>query len=155
MYGNVLIPVDGSGPSMAGLCEVIKIGRGQARQIRLVHIVDELHWSVKFEPGSIGDCIIESMRETGKKILNEAQSMLAMYGLASECVLVESHGGRTADMILAQAKEWPADLIVMGTHGRRGIIRLALGSDAAEVVRGSPVPVLLVRAVSAARNSAG
>ena len=155
MYGNLLIPVDGSDSSMAGLCEVIKIGSGQARQIRLVHIVDEPHWNERFDPGSIGGCIIESIRETGKKILNEAQSMLAMHGLVFECVLVESHGERTADMILAQAKEWPADLIVMGTHGRRGLIRLALGSDAAEVVRGSPVPVLLVRAASGARSSAG
>jgi nucleotide-binding universal stress UspA family protein len=48
-------------------------------------------------------------------------------------------------LIVAQAKEWPADLIVMGTHGRRGIRRLALGSDAEQVIRGSPAPVLLVR----------
>jgi nucleotide-binding universal stress UspA family protein len=146
MYGNLLIPVDGSAPSMAGLCEVVKIAGGQARQIRLVHIVDEPRWNEKVDPGSIGGCIIETMRETGKKMLNDAQSMLATYGLVSECVLVESRGERTADIILAQANEWPADLIVMGTHGRRGITRLALGSDAEKVVRGSPVPVLLVRA---------
>jgi nucleotide-binding universal stress UspA family protein len=109
---------------------------------------------MQLDPGSIGGCIIESIRDTGRNILNEAQRVLSKYGLESECVLIESRGERTAAMILAQAKEWPADLIVMGTHGRRGLIRLALGSDAAEVVRGWPVPVLLVRAASAARNSA-
>jgi nucleotide-binding universal stress UspA family protein len=44
-----------------------------------------------------------------------------------------------------QAKQWPADLIVLGTHGRRGLSRLAMGSDAELVVRQSSVPVLMVR----------
>jgi nucleotide-binding universal stress UspA family protein len=48
-------------------------------------------------------------------------------------------------MIVEQAEQWPADLLVMGTHGRRGLRRLALGSDAEMVVRGARVPVLLVR----------
>jgi nucleotide-binding universal stress UspA family protein len=50
-----------------------------------------------------------------------------------------------ADLIVAQAREWPADLIVMGTHGRRGLLRVALGSDAEQVLRAATVPVLLVR----------
>jgi hypothetical protein len=48
-------------------------------------------------------------------------------------------------LILEQAKQWQADVIVMGTHGRRGIFRLAMGSDAEQVVRGAAIPVLLVR----------
>src|ERR1700738_1765787 len=90
MYDKVLIPVDGSDPSIAGLREVIQIVSSQSRQVRLVHIVDEFHWNKKFDPGSIGGSIIESIRETGKKILNEAQSVLSKYGLVSECILVES-----------------------------------------------------------------
>jgi len=57
-------------------------------------------------------------------------------------------------LILEQAKQWPADLIVMGTHGRRGLVRVAMGSDAEEVVRESPVPVLLVRGTKADQNAA-
>ena len=66
-------------------------------------------------------------------------------GLEPESVLLETIGGPSARLIVAQATEWPADLIVMGTHGRRGIRRIALGSDAEQVLRTSPVPVLLVR----------
>lgn len=47
--------------------------------------------------------------------------------------------------LFAQAKDWPADLIVLGTHGRRGLTRLVMGSDAERVLRRSPVPVLMVR----------
>jgi nucleotide-binding universal stress UspA family protein len=66
-------------------------------------------------------------------------------GLESESVILETAGGRAADAIVAEAKAWGADLIVLGTHGRRGARRLVMGSDAEEIVRTTPVPVLLVR----------
>jgi nucleotide-binding universal stress UspA family protein len=49
------------------------------------------------------------------------------------------------DLILADAAKWGADLIVMGTHGRSGFLRMVVGSVAHAIVRASPVPVLLVR----------
>jgi nucleotide-binding universal stress UspA family protein len=55
-------------------------------------------------------------------------------------------GGRVADAIVEEARRSRCDLIVIGTHGRRGVSRAMLGSDAENVVRSSPVPVLLVRA---------
>ena len=66
--------------------------------------------------------------------------------------MLESIGGVPADFILAQAKGWRADLIVMGTHGRRGLVRLALGSNADLVVRGATVPVMLIRAEPQKKN---
>jgi nucleotide-binding universal stress UspA family protein len=59
--------------------------------------------------------------------------------------LLESIGGPTADLIVAQAAQGHVDLIVMGTHGRRGLRRVAMGSDAEQVIRMATVPVLLVR----------
>jgi nucleotide-binding universal stress UspA family protein len=67
------------------------------------------------------------------------------HALKAESVLLETVGGSAADRIVEQAQKCKADLIVMGTHGRRRLRRLALGSDAELVVRSSPVPVLLVR----------
>ena len=67
------------------------------------------------------------------------------HGLSVDSVMFEIVGGHAADIIVAQAKKWRADIIVIGTHGRRGLRRLVMGSDAEEVVRTSPVPVLLVR----------
>ena len=51
----------------------------------------------------------------------------------------------TAPLLAAEAKAWPADLIVIGTHGRRGVDHLLMGSVAEGVVRISPVPVMLIR----------
>jgi nucleotide-binding universal stress UspA family protein len=70
-------------------------------------------------------------------------------------VLVETLAGPAADAIVAEAKKWKADLIVMGTHGRRGVRRLVMGSDAEQVLRETPVPVLLVRARAARSRRSG
>ena len=145
MYGKILVPVDGSEASTLGLNESIAIAKSYGSQIRLVHIVNELILDYTYSPGLYATNLIESLRKGGRTILDLAQAVVQRQGITPECVLLESIGGRAADLILAQAKELPADLIVMGTHGRRGLVRIALGSDAEEVVRASTVPVLLVR----------
>jgi len=60
--------------------------------------------------------------------------------------LIEALGDRAGEIIVSEARDWPANLIVCGTHGRRGLKRILMGSDAENVVRNSPVPVLLIRA---------
>jgi nucleotide-binding universal stress UspA family protein len=89
--------------------------------------------------------LIYKLLDRGKEILNEASEQARMSGVKVESVLRESAERRVSDLILDEAKTWASDLIVMGTHGRRGLSLLALGSDAESVVRNSPVPVLLVR----------
>lgn len=145
MYGKILVPVDGSETSTLGLNEAIKIAKSQGSQIRLVHIVNEFILDYTYSPGLYANNLIESLRKGGRTILDIAETIVQRHGITPECVLLESIGGPAADLILAQAKEWPADLIVMGTHGRRGLARVAMGSDAEEVVRAAAVPVLLVR----------
>jgi nucleotide-binding universal stress UspA family protein len=145
MYGKILVPVDGSETSALGLGEAIKIAKSLGSQIRLVHVVNEFILDGTYSPGTFGDNLIDSLRDGGKAILKQAESAARQQGITPECVLLESIGGAAADLILAQAKEWAAELIVMGTHGRRGLARIAMGSDAEEVVRASHVPVLLVR----------
>ncbi len=146
MYGKILVPVDGSDTAMAGLTEAIKLAKAFGGKIRILHIVNELILDYAYGSGLYANTVIESMRSDGQKVLAQAEAFARQQGVTPEGVLIESIGGPAAQFIITQAKEWPADLIVMGTHGRRGIRRLALGSDAEIVVRSSPAPVLLVRA---------
>ena len=89
--------------------------------------------------------VLDVLRKAGRSVLDAAEALARREDIKSDSVLLETLGGPAADMILAQAKEWAADLIVMGTHGRRGLARMVMGSDAEGVLRGSNVPVLLVR----------
>jgi nucleotide-binding universal stress UspA family protein len=72
--------------------------------------------------------------------------MAQRAGVSAETATLDTTAGRVCDLVVAQAKKWNADLIVLGTHGRRGVNRLLLGSDAEQILRLAPVPVLLVRA---------
>jgi nucleotide-binding universal stress UspA family protein len=86
--------------------------------------------------------------EAGKRILAEAAATAGKAGLPADTRLVEIETlqGRVADVIVQEARAWQAALIVVGTHGRRGLSHLFLGSVAEGVVRIAPVPVLLIRA---------
>jgi nucleotide-binding universal stress UspA family protein len=145
MYGKILVPIDGSETSIVGLNEAVAIAKSLGSRIRLVHIVNEFILDGTYSSGTYGEDLIESLRDGGKAILKKAEAAATRQGVTPECILLESIGGAAADLILAQAKEWAADLIVMGTHGRRGLARVVMGSDAEEVVRAATVPVLLVR----------
>jgi nucleotide-binding universal stress UspA family protein len=152
VYPKILVPIDGSETSMRGLNEAIKIAKSQGSQLRLFHVVNEFVLDYSYGAGLYGTNLIDSLREAGKNILQQAEALVRQQGVPVEGVLLESIGGPAADLIVAQAKEWPADLIVMGTHGRRGLRRFAMGSDAEGVVRGAPVPVLLVHDVGNAAS---
>ena len=148
MYGKILVPVDGSETSTRGLSEAIKIAKAQGSRLRLVHIVNEYIFDVTYCAGFFPQKLIDSLVKTGKSVLDAAESAAKKEGVKVDSVLIESIGGVAADLILAQAKTWQPDLIVMGTHGRRGVARFALGSDAEQLVRAATVPVLLVRGSS-------
>jgi nucleotide-binding universal stress UspA family protein len=144
VYQKILVPIDGSATSMRGLDEALKIAKTQGSRLRLFHAVNEFVLDYSYGAGLYGTNLIDSLRDAGRNILRQAEALAVQQGVAVESVLAESIGGPAADLIVAQAGEWPADLIVMGTHGRRGLRRLAMGSDAEAVVREAPVPVLLI-----------
>jgi nucleotide-binding universal stress UspA family protein len=154
-YKRILVPVDGSPTSVAGLNEALKLAKNQRAKLRLLHVIDELvvfntpETAVNIEP------IIEELKRGGKRVLLAAERLARAKGVRTESELRESAGVRVSDVISAQARRWRADLIVMGTHGRRGVNRMLMGSDAELVVRNASTPVLLVPAAGRVRNAAG
>jgi nucleotide-binding universal stress UspA family protein len=145
MYGNILVPIDGSEASAGAFDEAIKIARKLGSRIRLVHIVNEFIFGGGDGAEIYSGDLIESLRNGGKSLLAHAAAHARRQEVETDSLMIESMGTSAADFIVEQARQWPADLIVMGTHGRRGIVRVAMGSDAESVVRIASVPVLLVR----------
>ena len=146
-YKRILVPVDGSATATAGLREALRLAKGQHASLQLVHVVDQ-HSVVMMgmEAGGYIDEVMQDLEASGRRILARAQSVAGKAGIKATGVMRETLTGPAADAIVDQAKKARADLIVIGTHGRRGMRRLVMGSDAEQVVRNSPVPVLLVRA---------
>jgi nucleotide-binding universal stress UspA family protein len=146
MYRNILVPVDGSDTSTHGLHEAIKLAKASHARLQLVHVVNTAVYALEYAAASAElDNVPQRLRDYGEAALNQAEDFVRQNGLQSESVLLETLHDNTGELIVKQAKDWPAEVIVMGTHGRRGLARLVLGSNAEYVVRHTPVPVLLVR----------
>jgi len=146
MYKRILVAVDGSDTSQLALQEAVNLTRESGGQLRIVHVVDEVTFDLYREvvdPGEIQKAITKS----GEAILSKAQTAVRAAGVKAETRLlkIEKLGRRVTDMIAQEADAWPADLIVIGTHGRRGFNRLLMGSVAEGVVRIATKPVLLIR----------
>jgi nucleotide-binding universal stress UspA family protein len=145
MYKRILVPIDGSPASNLGLEESIKLVKDQNAALRLLHVLNE--W-LMISPDSVGTNPVElqqELRAAGDSLLNEADARARAAGITASTALIEQMGSPVGAAILKHAEEWPADLIVLGTHGRRGVRRLVLGSDAEYIVRHTRVPVLLRR----------
>ncbi len=148
MYRKILVPVDGSPTSNAALAELKRIAPPGA-EVRLLHVLDPLDYATGFEPPIVYQReVVPLMHRAADKLLAEARAELDGSGLAVSSAIAERTASSVAEEVIETARQWPADLIVIGTHGRRGVARLLMGSDAAEVARSSPVPVLLVRALA-------
>ncbi len=146
MYKQILVPVDGSDTSSLALQEAIKLAESQQAKLRIVHVIDALMYPLDLEFVDVG-AIQQALRQSGNAILEDAQAVARKSGVEAETKLldIQSPGRRIAGTIVAEAEAWPADLIVLGTHGRRGLNHLLMGSVAEDVARRSPKPVLLVR----------
>lgn len=144
MYRKILVPVDGSPTAALGLAEAIKLAKNQGATLRLIHVVNEFIMASPYEGFAAGQ-VIDALREGGKTLLQETAASVRSAGIEVDTHCEEAIGGQAGAHIVQNAKAWPADLIVMGTHGRRGIRRMVMGSDAEYVVRHTPVPILLVR----------
>ena len=145
MYQRILVPVDGSHTSNLGLQEAIRIAVDDGARLRLISVVDDFVLAQSFDGYINSGDLLDALRDTGKKALANAMALAHKHRVKADSSLYETMGKRVSDLIVLEAKKWKADLIVMGTHGRRGINRMVLGSDAEAVLRASPVPVLMVR----------
>jgi nucleotide-binding universal stress UspA family protein len=146
MYERILVPLDGSPTSRRGLDEALAVSGKFGSRLRLLHVVDDaaLAMSGGAAASNIGE-LLTVLAEAGEQILSDAKQVAQKGGVTAETVLHHSFTGRICDVVIKEATDWKADLIVIGTHGRRGAGRFFLGSDAEQVLRLAPVPVLLVR----------
>lgn len=145
MYKSILVAIDGSQTSELALNEAIQFARAAGSRLRIVNVVDEvnLNWSEFPNTAELWNVLVAS----GRALLGKAASTAAEAGVEADTRLIELDrlGDRIPDVLAREADAWPADLIVVGTHGRRGLSHLLLGSVAEGIVRVASKPVLLVR----------
>lgn len=144
MYRKILVPLDGSDFASRGVEHAIALARTCGAPLCLMHVIDTFPMGMEWADTEAWRVLIDGWRAQGQALLDAALEQARQQGVQAETVLVEFPPGRVADSIVEQAVQHGCDLIVMGSHGRRGLRRMMLGSDAELVLRTSRVPVLVV-----------
>ena len=154
MYQRILIAIDGSDTSYLALDHAVQLAQYQRARLRIVHVVELFKYPLTMLDGPAFDPtpLWDSLREEGRLALSVAAAKARSADVDSEIAMLEGDDPslRVATTIVKDAAGWDADLIVLGTHGRRGFDRILLGSVAETLVRMATAPVLLVRARSGA-----
>jgi nucleotide-binding universal stress UspA family protein len=157
MFSRVLVPLDGSKVGEAALPVieqlVDKLAPEGKVEITLIGVITLLrHWVVVGEasaPVSYTEEELKIIRERVMYYLTKSGESLKSKGVTVKTIVST---GNAAEEILRAADQIKADLIAMSTHGRSGLRRLAFGSSTDKVLRGSHIPVLMVRAPEGTTN---
>ncbi|MDT3705557.1 MAG: universal stress protein [Thiobacillus sp.] len=145
MFNRILVAVDASETGDRALEAAIGLASTPQAILRIVHVIDTTNLNMEgevFEPPDL----LERLTQRGQSILDKAETAAKAAGVAVETGLIkiETLSQRIAEAIANDAEAWSADLIVVGTHGRRGLKRLFLGSVAEGTARLATRPVLLI-----------
>ena len=154
MYAKILVPVDGSEASLRALQEAVALAKDHGATLRLLHILKTPLLNYRFSSDDLAPAeVVAASFRIGHEILEAAEQTARREGVAVQATLSGPTDRAAASVILAEARDAGAELIVMAVHPRCNLS--GIGRDAAEVLSESPVPVLLVRAAAAAASARG
>ncbi len=141
LFSRILVPVDGSRFSMKAVELANRLAMDHDAEVRLVHVVDSvvMHQLCRFSREPY-ETVHANMEKSGKAFLDDMAGRLRRAGVRVSTVLRE---GSPHEVILQEADDWGADLIVIGKLGKRGVSRILLGSVAERIVEFARVPVLV------------
>ena len=148
MYKRIFVAIDNSSTAQKALDEAIHLAVSLSARLCIGTALDEA--PVTQHGMGLGtyidvDRVKQDMRDAGNVLLDQASAQAKAAGCDAYRILIESDKKRLSDMIVDAASQWNADLIVMGTHGRRGFERLLVGSVAEHMIRIATTSLLLVR----------
>ncbi len=153
MYKRILVPVDGSPTSMRGLDEAIAIARSSNGEIRILNLIDDHAVALALEAWvKAATDWHRAMQTAAAAVVGQAELRVRAAGLAVSTVIFDVATGTLDEIVADEADRFRADAVVIGSHGRRGVRRLLLGSDAERIARTASVPVVIVHDTRSSRN---
>lgn len=145
MYKHLLIATDGSELAGKAISQGVELAKGIGARVTVVTVTEPFSASVPAEVAIVYpfEEYERAAEQSANKILSDASSVAAREGVCCETVHVKDQFA--AEGIVATAQKCGCDLIIMASHGRRGFMRLMLGSEAHRVVTQSAISVLICR----------
>jgi nucleotide-binding universal stress UspA family protein len=145
MYRTILVAIDGSSSSRLALREAVRLAASTQGIVHAIHVVDHAPVFAYTDLDPVE--LVDAMRKSGRVLLADAEQACAAADVTCHVELVEpaTLSDDVASIVQRYAEQVHADLVVLGTHGRRGVRRLMLGSVAERFLRCSNCAVLLMR----------
>ncbi|MFB6094468.1 MAG: universal stress protein [Halanaeroarchaeum sp.] len=140
MFDDILVPTDGSDTAARALEHAIVLADATGATVHGVYVVD-LTYAADFEGGVDTQAVVDALEREGESALTSMEERCETADVPIETALLE---GRPASSLVSYVDDAGIDLVTMSTHGRRGIVRLLLGSVTEAVLRSVQVPVLTV-----------
>ncbi len=137
---RILLPTDGSEPAVAATEYAVILAKTFGAVVKAIYVDTGLE-ALEYPEEVMDEDVYEGVHASVKGLVI-AKTMCERNGVECEVELIK---GGVAKRIVATAQEWGADMIVVGDTGRTGLKRIALGSVAETVVKGSPIPVVVVK----------
>jgi len=142
LFKKILVPIDGSETSDKAMRMALDMTREALGTVRFINVIDDDRHLTSYE---FSADLRTYAHDNAKQLLQKAMDAASAMGVNAESHVVDKPRQRLGESVADEAADWGADLVVLGTHGRRGLGRMLLGSGAEQVIRLSPVPVLVVR----------
>jgi nucleotide-binding universal stress UspA family protein len=142
LFKKILVPIDGSDTSDRAMRMALDMAREALGTVRFVHVVEDDHYWRTYE---FSADVRAYAHDHAKQLLQKAMDAASAMGVNAQSQVLDPSSQRLGESVANEAADWGADLVVLGTHGRRGLGRVLLGSGAEQVIRLCPVPVLVVR----------
>lgn len=139
-----LVALDFSAPARAAAHRALDLARKLKGEVRFVHVFDNRHLPVV--PGALIAAPAPYDPQLAKNLLARLTAYVNELGSSGVETTVRVRLGSPSEEILSEAQEWGAEFLVVGTHGRTGLARAVLGSEAESIVRRSKLPVVVVHA---------
>lgn len=147
MFEYILVPTDGSDFSNKAVSTAARLAHSLHAKLLLLHVRSPIESPHHVEGGALthlgGKIVMQEIENEERKLLDAAVAIAAADGTAAETAFVAGYS--TYDAIIRIAREQHCDLIVMASHGRRGLSSLLIGSETQEVLSHTTIPVLIVR----------
>lgn len=144
MFKHILLPVDGSTTSMMAVEKVLGLAQAFKSEVTAIYVIDPYAFSGVGADFSYGQAqYLDAATAEANQALAAAKHLLENAGVKVDSSIIEGHTIYRG--ILETANAVGADLIVMGSHGRRGLDKIVLGSVAAQVLAHAHLPILVVR----------
>jgi nucleotide-binding universal stress UspA family protein len=148
MYKRIMAAIDDSFAASKVLNTAVEMAALFGAELAVCHALDDTILSRRepevMLPGSLGN-VEENLRAGAREFLGRAAEVARAAGLDAEILVVESEKDHVAEMLAGAAAEWKADLLVVGTHGKRGMGGYFVGSVAERLVKKANTSLLLVR----------